>query len=124
LSWLTTEEKPSHLVEVLNLKPDSKVAPSMIPAEYSEKNLNLGTETIYDHASFVEAVTKADRSGDGEVTRTEWNIARRRQWPQIWLWPAVGALVTCVIFVIGFRDRVSTAGEEKVGYDAVAQNEP
>ncbi len=34
------------------------------------------------------------------------------------------ALVTCVIFVIGFRDRVSTAGEEKVGYDAVAQTEP
>jgi nucleoside transporter len=124
LSWLTTEEKPSHLVEVLKLKPDSKVAPSMIPAEYSEKNPDLGTETIYDHASFVEAVTKADRSGDGEVTRTEWNIARRRQWPQIWLWPAVGALVTCVIFVIGFRDRVPTAGEEKVGYDAVAQNEP
>jgi hypothetical protein len=58
------------------------------------------------------------------VTRAEWNIARRRQWPAIWLWPAAGALITCVIFVVGFRERVSTVGEEKVGYDAVAKNEP
>jgi len=124
MRWLATEEKPSHLVEVLHLKPDSKVTPAMIPADYSEKDANLGTETIYDHASFVEAVTKADRSGDGEVTRTEWDIARRRQWPAIWLWPAAGALITCVIFVIGFRERVPVEGEEHVGFDAVAKTEP
>ena len=62
-------------------------------------------------------MTRADRNGDGEVTRSEWVIARRRQWPFIWLWPAVGALVTCAIFVVGFRDRVPIAGEEHVGFD-------
>jgi nucleoside transporter len=123
-AWSDDPEHPSHLVEVLHLTPDSKVTTAMIPAEYSEKDPNLGTETIYDHASLVEAVTKADRNDHGEVTRTEWDIARRRQWPAIWLWPAAGALITCVIFVIGFRERVSVAGEEHVGYDAVAQTEP
>ena len=111
-------------VEAAHLQADAKVTPANVPAEYSEKDPNLGTETVYDHASLVEAVTKADRSGGGEVTRAEWNIARRRQWPAIWLWPAAGALITCVIFVVGFRERVSTVGEEKVSYDAVAKNEP
>ncbi len=113
-----------HFVEAAHQKADAKVTSAMVPAEFSEKDKNLGTETIYNHASLVEAVTKADTSGDGEVTRAEWNIARRRQWPEIWLWPAAGALVTCVIFVIGFRERVPVVGEEHVGYDAVAQNEP
>jgi len=108
----------------MGLKPDSLVRPDNLPADYFESDPMLGTVTHYDHASFVEAARRADLNNDGQVSRSEWVVARRRQWPQIWLWPAAGALVTCVIFVVGFRDRVSTAGEEKVGYDAVAQNEP
>jgi nucleoside transporter len=122
--WFSSEEKPSHLVEVLKLKPDSLVTPSMIPAEYSEKDPFLGTETIYDHKSLADAVERADRNGDEAVSKSEWAIARRRQWPSIWLWPAIMALVTCGIFVVGFRDRVPVAGEEHVGFDAVAQTEP
>ena len=41
--------------------------------------------------------------------------------PCIWLWPAAAALVTCIIFVIGFRDRVTTSGEENVGFQAVPE---
>ncbi|HEV8002656.1 MAG TPA: MFS transporter [Planctomycetaceae bacterium] len=123
-SYATDEEHISHFAKTLNLKPDSLVKPDMIPAEYSEKDPYLNTETHYDHAGLVEAVTRADKNNDGGVSRSEWVIARRRQWPAIWLWPAAGALVTCVIFVIGFRDRVPVAGEEHVGFDAVAQTEP
>jgi hypothetical protein len=120
--WDAAGKKP--FPEALHLQADSLVRPDMIPADYVEQDPVLDTVTHYDHASFVEAVTRADKNGDGAVDRSEWNIARRRQWPAIWLWPAAGALVTCVIFVIGFRERVPTAGEEKVGYDAVAQTEP
>jgi nucleoside transporter len=110
--------------KALELKSDSLARPDKIPSDYTETDPILNTETHYDHASFAEAVTRADQNSDGEVSRTEWVIARRRQWPAIWLWPAAGALITCVIFVIGFRERVPVAGEEKIGYDAVAQNEP
>jgi nucleoside transporter len=123
-SYRTDEEHISHFAKTLNLTPDSVVKPDMIPADYSETDPYLGTVTHYDHASLVEAVTRADGNGDGEVTRSEWVIARRRQWPFIWLWPAVGALVTCALFVVGFRDRVPVAGEEHVGFDEVGQSDP
>jgi nucleoside transporter len=123
-SYATDEEHISHFAKTLDLKPDSVVKPDMIPADYSEKDPYLGTVTHYNHASLVEAVTRADKNGDEGVTRPEWVVARRRQWPFIWLWPAVGALITCALFVVGFRDRVPVAGEEHVGFDAVAQNEP
>jgi nucleoside transporter len=123
-SYETDEEHISPFAKALNLKPDSLVKPDMIPVDYSETDPYLGTVTQYDHASLVEAVTRADANGDGEVTRSEWVLARRRQWPAIWLWPAAMALVTCVIFVIGFRERVPVEGEEHVGYDAIAQTEP
>jgi nucleoside transporter len=114
----------NHITNTLHLQSDATIKPDMIPAEYTDTDPYLGTETHYDHASLVEAVTKADQSGDGAVTQSEWAIARRRQWPAIWLWPAAGALITCVIFVIGFRERVPVQGEEHVGFDAVAQTEP
>jgi len=105
----------------LHLKPDSVVRPSMIPPDYTETDNILGIVTHYDHDSFVEGVVRADRNGDGKVDRTEWVIARRRQWPFIWLWPAAAALVTCILFVVGFRERVATVGEEHVGFQAVPE---
>ena len=114
-------EGKSQFATALKLNANSVIRPSMIPAEYSETDKILGTVTKYDHSSLTEGVVRADRNGDGEVDRTEWVIARRRRWPQIWLWPAAGALVTCIFFVIGFRDRVSTAGEEHVGFKAVPE---
>jgi hypothetical protein len=112
----------SQFAKALHLKADSVVVPSMIPADYTEIDKAQGTETHYNHDSLAEGVVRADRNGDGKVDRTEWVIARRRQWPFIWLWPAAGALVTCIIFVIGFRDRVATAGEENVGFQAIPED--
>jgi nucleoside transporter len=111
----------SQFATTLHLKAESVVVPSMIPATYTETDKILGTVTHYDHDSLAEGVVRADRNGDGKTDRPEWMMARRRRWPFIWLWPAAGALVTCIIFVIGFRDRVNTAGEENVGFQAVPE---
>ncbi len=105
----------------LHLKADSVVTRSMIPPDYSETDKILGTVTHYDHNSLVDGVVRADRNENGNVDRTEWAFARRRRWPAIWLWPAAAALVTCIIFVIGFRERVTTSGEENVGFQAVPE---
>lgn len=110
----------SQFAKALGLKEDSVLVPAKIPADYSETDAQ-GTVTHYDHASLVEGAIKADRNADQKIDRQEWAIARRRQWPFIWLWPAAGALITCIIFVIGFRERVPTAGEENVGFQAVPE---
>jgi nucleoside transporter len=115
-------ESESPFAKKFGLKPDSLVLPSMIREDYVETDPVLGTATRYDRDSFVEAIIKADRNGDGKVDRAEWVIARRRQWPFIWLWPAAGALITAIIFVIGFRERVPTAGEEHVGFQAIPED--
>lgn len=114
-------EGKSQFATALNLNASSVVVPSEIPADYTETDKAQGTVTHYDHASLADGIVKADRNGDGKVDRTEWVMARRRQWPYIWLWPAAGALLTCIIFVIGFRDHVVTAGEEHVGFQAVPE---
>jgi nucleoside transporter len=112
----------SQFAKALNLKADSFVIPGKIPADYTETDKSQGTVTHYDHASLVEGAIKADRNADQKIDRQEWVVARRRQWPFIWLWPAAGALITCIIFVIGFRERVPTAGEENVGFQAVPED--
>jgi nucleoside transporter len=112
----------SQFAKALDLKGDSLLIPDKIPADFSETDKAQGTVTKYDRASLVEGAYKADRNADGKIDRQEWVIARRRQWPFIWLWPAAGALITCVIFVIGFRERVPTAGEENVGFQAVPED--
>lgn len=115
-------EGKSQFAKALNLKADSLVRPSMIPGDYSETDETLGTVTHYDHASLVEAVTRADLNGDEVVSQSEWAIARRHQWPGIWLWPAAGALITCIVFIIGFRERVPVVGEEHVGIEAIPED--
>jgi nucleoside transporter len=112
----------SQFAQALGLKADSVVIPAKIPADYTETDKTQGTVTHYNHEALVEGAIKADRNADGKVDRAEWVIARRRQWPFIWLWPAAGALITCIIFVIGFRERVPTAGEENVGFQAVPED--
>lgn len=115
------EDGKSPFAKALGLKPGSLVRPEMIRAEFVETNPDEGTTTRFDHSSLVEGVMKADRDNNGAVSRAEWMYARRNQWPFIWLWPAAAALVTCILFVVGFRERVSTVGEEHVGFQAVPE---
>jgi nucleoside transporter len=48
-----------------------------------------------------------DSDKDDHVTRAEWRAAQASAWQEIWIWPAMMAGVTCLIFWLGFHDKVA-----------------
>ena len=73
--------------------------------------------TTYAQASLKKVIGEIDADKDGGVSRSEWRLAQRKDWFHIWLWPAIGAMATCFIFMIGFRDthRSTDAKEPQEG---------
>ena len=66
------------------------------------ETLTIGLLT-YDKPTLLSAAKKADRNGDGTLTREEWQAARRHDWAPIWLWPAGLAGAVCLVFLLGTR---------------------
>lgn len=94
------------IAKALELKPDSVISIDQLPEDFVEvekKPDQSEVRTVYDHEGLVAAAKKADRDGDGKLTRAEWVSARSHNWPAIWFWPAIFAAVTCAMFWIGFR---------------------
>jgi nucleoside transporter len=86
-------------VQVLGRLPDEQLK--------VEKRDDTGelTETMtYARNDLVPAFRRADRDGDGVVTREEWRDARSHDWPPIWLWPCALAAVVGLVFLVGGRD--------------------
>ncbi len=73
-----------------------------------------GDSWTYSPEALAEAFTLADADENGQVTRSEWRVAQRNEWPQIWFWPAVGAAATLVFFWLGFHDRVDQQVREEM----------
>src|SRR5262249_31686145 len=72
-------------------------------------NVNSDDKFSVKFEDFANAVGQADRDGDGKTTRAEWLAAGGHDWTRIWIWPAVGALLTCILFWFGFRDEARPA---------------
>lgn len=97
-------EGKTGLAMELDLRPDGRLEPDQIPSQFTVVNEYSGAKTVFDRESLVEGVKKADADNDGYVTRPEWRDAKEHDWFHIWLWPAIAALATMVLFWIGFRD--------------------
>ena len=102
----------------LELKDDSSVSAEQIPENYTEVDEKSGAKTVYDRESFVAALKQADTNDDGSVSRTEWRKAKEHDWFYIWLWPALAALGTCIVFWIGFRDQRDPVLESEMADEA------
>ncbi len=90
----------------LSADGDRGVPVDLATGTYSETNDKTNSTTEYTHSDLAAALKLADKDGDLHVTETEWNAARSdpHQWFQIWLWPALAALGTCILFWIGFKE--------------------
>ena len=55
-------------------------------------------------ADLLQIIKRVDADGDGTITLIEAYKGSEHNWFYIWLWPALGAAVTCGIFWFGFRD--------------------
>jgi len=88
------------LAKLFDLKADSVITAAMIDQDLVLED----SKTTYAKADLKIALAQADANDDGEVSRAEWRVAQRKDWYYIWLWPAIGAAVTCLIFMVGFRE--------------------
>jgi nucleoside transporter len=93
------------------LDADGSISPDQITSDYEQSDEESGTKTIFKQESLVAAIKAADTNEDGKTTRVEWRTAKQHDWFSIWLWPAIGAAVTCLLFWLGFRDKRSSGVE-------------
>jgi nucleoside transporter len=78
-------------------------------------------KTTLKKDSFITALGNADSDENGEVNRAEWRVGQRSQWTWIWLLPGIGAGVTLLVFLVGFKDIASTKEEELIAEGSSTQ---
>lgn len=91
-----------------NVGADGKLHRDDLPETWVEK-IDLedaSKDVIYSRASLEQAFDLADADKSGDVTRAEWRKAQANVWEKIWIWPAVMAGAACLVFMLGFRDKV------------------
>jgi nucleoside transporter len=95
----------------LGLKATATLPLSQLPESISEGGGDKPKTTV-SRAELARVLPGVDRNGDQQIDRPEWVSARQAQWPIIWGIPAIMALVTCVIFFLGFKNQAPVAAAE------------
>ena len=97
------KEDRTGLAALLDLDSESQITPAMITQPLVVTDAANESETTYSVAALQQAAKDADKDKDGKTTRGEWRAAQAKDWFYIWLWPGIGAFVTCLVFIVGFR---------------------
>jgi nucleoside transporter len=63
-------------------------------------------DLTYSGTALREAFATIDRDSAGVATRAQWRAAQAHDWRVIWIWPALMAGITSLLFWVGFHDRV------------------
>jgi nucleoside transporter len=90
---------------------NGKLELAEIPDTWVERpNVDDATRDVtYSGAELRRAFAEIDRNSAGSVTREQWRAAQSHDWQKIWIWPALMAGITSLLFWLGFHDRVSVA---------------
>jgi hypothetical protein len=88
-----------------HLRPDPEQGISI--AQVTEDYVDQPGGVTYTAANLRKAMEQIDTDHNGRISRGEWRVAQRHDWFWIWIWPAAWAGVTLLVFLIGFRDRLS-----------------
>lgn len=79
-----------------------------IPEQWVERpNVDDTKQDLtYSGTALRAAFAQLDPNSAGVVTRAQWRAAQAHDWSKIWIWPALMAGATCLLFWLGFHDRV------------------
>lgn len=99
------EKGEGGIARALSLKPESVLKAELLSETIVVTDPDSGATHSFAKAELVALFSSIDRNGDGGITMEEWRLAQNHNWPMIWLWPAVGAWFTLVLFWVGFRDQ-------------------
>lgn len=108
------EKAETGIAKILGLSADNPLKIDSLPQSITITDSKTETRTIFEKDNLTKALKMADQNNDGEVNRTEWLSSKLHSWFQIWLWPALGALLTGVLFFFGFRDQPGKDLEQKM----------
>jgi len=64
-------------------------------------------DITYSGVALREVFPSIDENEDGSVTRAEWRAKQASAWNEIWIWPAMMAGITSLIFWLGFHDKTA-----------------
>ena len=89
---LQRDEIPDVWIEVIDPEDPSK------NVEYSGEALRGAFDQIAEE--------------EQSISRAQWRAAQGHRWNRIWLWPALMAAGTCLLFWLGFHDKVADERRE------------
>ncbi len=103
---------PPDFAQQTDANKDGQVQKSELPEAWieqkemsdSKKDVTYPRDSL---AGLFDKTTGIDTDGDESITRVEWRVAQAHDWQKIWIWPALMAGVTCLLFWLGFHDRVN-----------------
>ncbi|HET6881154.1 MAG TPA: MFS transporter [Pirellulales bacterium] len=121
--WLrpqSAEEQPPDFAEQNDKNRNGKIEFGEVPKEWREQKKAEPSpdDRIYEGIAISSALLSTDRDHDGGVSRAEWRQAQSHDWGRIWLWPAAMAAATCLLFFVGFHDRVDRQTLEAMAEEA------
>jgi hypothetical protein len=100
---------PPDFVAANDANKNGEIELSEIPESWVEQPdpKDAAKNVTYAGEALRAAYPTIDVDDDGHVTRAEWRAAQASAWQKIWIWPAMMAGVTCLLFWLGFHDRVA-----------------
>ncbi|MFO0947069.1 MAG: nucleoside permease [Planctomycetota bacterium] len=93
------------IAKALGVPEGEAISQATITESVSLPGSQVGVTTRLAKEEVLRVIEALDANGDDKVTIEEWQIAERHDWPTIWMWPAMGAAITLVLFWLGFHDR-------------------
>lgn len=99
---------------------NGEIEVSEIPPRWVEQKSDQPSDDdlVYDGLELRSAFHSIDADHSGGISRAEWRARQAHDWKSIWRWPAWMALLTCILFFAGFRDRVSDETLEAMAEEA------
>ncbi len=93
---------------------DGQLQLAEIPESWIEQPDTTKPESnlTYSGEELRKAFATLDPESIGTLTVTQWRAARAHNWQKIWIWPALMAGVTSLLFWLGFHDRISASQNE------------
>jgi len=100
---------PPDFAATVDANKDGAIELNEIPDNWVEQTApgDASKNVTYSGEALRKAFPAIDKDSDGHVTRAEWRAAQASAWQKIWIWPAMMAGVTCLIFWLGFHDKTA-----------------
>jgi nucleoside transporter len=110
-AWLNPEskqEQPPDFAQQTDKNKNGEIEFPEVAKEWREqkKSEPSDDDRIYEGIAITSALRPLDTNQSGGVDRVEWRRGQSHDWHKIWLWPAAMAAATCLLFFLGFHDRV------------------